>query len=112
VLGVSVIQKSRQIGILKATGTSTGTVIRVFLAEGALVGIAGSLAGCGLGALMSWAFAVLVKNPYGESLFPVELGPGLFLLASGVAVATSIVASVAPAVHAARLDPAVVIRYG
>lgn len=112
VLGVSVIQKSRQIGILKATGTSTGAVVRVFLAEGALVGIAGSVAGCLLGAGMSWAFAVLVKNPYGESLFPVELGPGLFLLASGVAVATSIAASVAPAVHAARLDPAVVIRYG
>ena len=112
VLGVSVLQRSRQIGILKATGTSTGTVVRVFLAEGALVGFAGSIAGCFLGAGMSWAFAVLVKNPYGESLFPVELGPGLFLLASGVAIATSIAASVAPAVHAARLDPAVVIRYG
>ena len=112
VLGVSVIQKSRQIGILKATGTSTGTVVRVFLAEGALVGVAGSMAGCFLGAGMSWAFAVLVENPYGESLFPVELGPGLFLLASGVAIATSIAASVAPAVHAARLEPAVVIRYG
>lgn len=112
VLGVSVIQKSRQIGILKATGTSTGAVVRVFLAEGALVGIAGSAAGSLLGAAMSWAFAAFVKNPYGEALFPVELGPGLFLLASAVAIATSIAAAVAPAVHAARLDPAVVIRYG
>jgi lipoprotein-releasing system permease protein len=112
VLGVSVIQKSRQIGILKATGTSTGTIVRVFLAEGALVGIAGSLAGSLLGAAMSGAFAALVKNPYGESLFPVALTPGLFLLASVVAIATSIAAAVAPALHAARLDPAVVIRYG
>ena len=61
---------------------------------------------------MSYAFAALVKNPYGESLFPIELGPGLFLLASAVALVTSIAASVAPAIHAARLDPAVVIRYG
>jgi lipoprotein-releasing system permease protein len=112
VLGVSVIQKSRQIGILKATGTSTGTVLRVFLVEGALVGVAGSAAGCLLGAAMSYAFAALVRNPYGESLFPIELGPGLFLLASGVAVATSLLAAVAPALHAARLDPAVVIRHG
>lgn len=112
VLGVSVIQKSRQIGILKATGTSTGTVLRVFLAEGAMVGLAGSAAGCALGAGMSFAFATLVKNPYGESLFPFELGPGLYLLASAVATGTAILAAVAPAVHAARLDPAVVIRHG
>jgi lipoprotein-releasing system permease protein len=112
VLGVSVIQKSRQIGILKATGTSTGTVLRIFLVEGALVGVAGSLAGCLLGALMSWGFAAAVKNPYGESLFPIELTPGLFLLASAVAVATAIGAAVAPAVRAARLDPATVIRHG
>ncbi len=112
VLGVSVIQKSRQIGILKATGTSTGTVLRVFLAEGAMVGLAGSAAGCALGAGMSLAFATFVKNPYGESLFPFELGPGLYLLASAVATGTAILAAVAPAVHAARLDPAVVIRHG
>jgi lipoprotein-releasing system permease protein len=112
VLGVSVIQKSRQIGILKATGTSTGTVVRVFLAQGALVGVAGSAAGCLLGTGMSFAFAALVKNPYGESLFPVQLTPGLFLLASAVALSTSLVAAIAPALHAARLDPATVIRHG
>ncbi len=112
VLGVSVIQKSRQIGILKATGTSTGAVLRVFLVEGALVGLAGSLAGGLLGAAMSFGFAAAVKNPYGEALFPVELGPGLFLVAGGVALGTSILAAVAPALHAARLDPATVIRHG
>jgi lipoprotein-releasing system permease protein len=112
VLGVSVIQKSRQIGILKATGTSTGTVLRIFLAQGALVGVAGSILGCGLGTLMGWGFAAAVKNPYGESLFPIELTPGLFLLASAVAIGTAIAAAVAPALHAARLDPATVIRHG
>ncbi len=112
VLGVSVLQKSRQIGILKATGTSTGAVLRVFLVEGAIVGTVGSVAGCALGALMSFGFAAGVKNPYGEALFPVELGPGLFALASAVATATALLAAVAPALHAARLDPAAVIRHG
>jgi lipoprotein-releasing system permease protein len=112
VLGVSVIQKSRQIGILKATGTSTGAVLRIFLVEGAIVGLAGSLAGCALGTAMSYGFAAAVTNPYGESLFPIELTPGLFALASAVALGTSIAAAVAPARHAARLDPAAVIRHG
>jgi lipoprotein-releasing system permease protein len=112
VLGVSVIQKSRQIGILKATGTSTGAVLRIFLAQGALVGVVGSVAGGALGTAMCYGFAAAVKNPYGESLFPVEVTPGLFVLASAVAVSTAVAAAVAPALHAARLDPATVIRHG
>ena len=112
VLGVSVIQKARQIGILKATGTSTGAVVRVFLIEGALVGLAGSVLGGLLGTAMSFGFAAAVKNPYGEALFPVELGPGLFLVAGAVALGTSVLAAAAPALHAARLDPATVIRHG
>jgi lipoprotein-releasing system permease protein len=50
VLGVSVIQKSREIGILKATGTSTGAVLRIFLIEGGIVGLLGSLLGGFIGA--------------------------------------------------------------
>jgi lipoprotein-releasing system permease protein len=112
VLGVSVIQKSREIGILKAMGTSTGSVQRVFLIEGGLVGLAGSVAGGALGAGLSLFFSHAVKNPYGDSLFPVELTPGLFAAASAVALFTGVLSAVVPARHAARLDPAVVIRNG
>jgi lipoprotein-releasing system permease protein len=112
VLGVSVIQKSGEIGILKAMGTSTGRVTRVFLIEGGLVGLFGSVAGCGLGAALAVFFSHAVKNPYGDALFPVELGPGLFAAASLVALVTGLVSAVVPARHAARLDPATVIRHG
>jgi len=112
VLGVSVIQKSREIGILKATGTPTGTVLRIFLAEGSIVGVLGSALGALLGTAMSLGFAAAVKNPYGEALFPVRLTPGLFALASAVAIGTGIAAAVFPARVAARLDPATVIRRG
>ncbi len=112
VLGVSVIQKSREIGILKATGTSTRAVKRIFLIEGGIVGIVGSVAGGALGALLAMFFARAVKNPYGDALFPVELTPPLFALASVVAIGTGLAAAYFPARHAARLDPAVVIRYG
>jgi lipoprotein-releasing system permease protein len=112
VLGVSVIQKSREIGILKATGTSTPTVMRIFLIEGGIVGVVGSVAGGALGALLSFAFQLSVTNPYGESLFPIALSPRLFFVAGLVATATGLAAAWLPARRAALLDPAVVIRYG
>jgi len=112
VLGVSVIQKRGEIGILKATGTSTGTVKRIFLIQGAIVGVVGSLAGGLIGAGLSTFFAHAVKNPYGESLFPVALTPGLYLAASAVALVTGLASAWYPARHAARLDPATVIRHG
>jgi lipoprotein-releasing system permease protein len=112
VLGVSVIQKSREIGILKATGTSTGAVLRIFLIEGGIVGLLGSLLGGFIGAGLSAFFARAVKNPYGESLFPIALTPRLFLTASAVALVTGLLSAWYPARHAARLDPAQVIRGG
>jgi lipoprotein-releasing system permease protein len=112
VLGVSVIQKSREIGILKATGTSTRTVQRIFLLEGAIVGALGSVLGSILGSAMGLAFAGLARGPGGAPLFPVDLTPGLYLGASGVAILTGTLAAWFPATRAARLDPAEVIRYG
>ena len=112
VLGVSVIQKSREIGILKATGTTTRTIQRIFLLEGAIVGAVGSVLGAVLGSAMALAFANLARGPTGAPLFPVDLTPGLFLGAATVAILTGTLAAWFPASRAARLDPAEVIRYG
>lgn len=112
VLVVSVVQKSREIGILKAMGTPTGKVMRVFLIQGAVVGVVGSVLGSALGAGLALFFTWAARNPDGSPLFPITLDPGLFLTAAGVALVTGLVAAVAPARRASRLDPAVVIRNG
>jgi lipoprotein-releasing system permease protein len=112
VLVVSVVQKSREIGILKAMGTPTRRIIRVFLIEGAMVGLAGSILGVALGAGLALFFAGLASNPDGSPTFPVDLNLALFLRASLIATFTGIVAAAAPAHRAARLDPVEVIRYG
>jgi lipoprotein-releasing system permease protein len=112
VLVVSVVQKSREIGILKAMGTPTRRIIRVFLIEGALVGLAGSVLGVALGAGLAVFFASLATNPDGSPTFPVDLSIALFLRASIIATLTGIFAAAAPAHRAARLDPVEVIRYG
>jgi lipoprotein-releasing system permease protein len=112
VLVVSVVQKAREIGILKAMGTPTRRIIRVFLIEGALVGLSGSVLGVALGAALALFFAGLATNPDGSPTFPVNLTVALFVRTSVIATLTGIVAAAAPAHRAARLDPVEVIRYG
>ena len=112
VLVVSVVQKSREIGILKAVGTTTGRIKRVFLIQGGLLGLAGSAIGCGIGTALALSFATLARNPDGSPTFPVDLNAGLYLSATLIATATGLIAAVVPARRAARMDPATVIRYG
>jgi len=110
VLIVSVTQKSKEIGILRAMGASQGQILRVFLLEGGVLGLAGSLFGSALGAAAIVLWGVLVKNPDGTPLFPLELDPRLFVGAAVLATLTGIAAALAPAVRGARLDPVVAIR--
>ena len=112
VLIVSVVQKSREIGILRAMGTSTRRVVRIFLIEGAILGLGGSLVGIAFGSGLALFFASLAKNPDGSATFPVALGAGLFLRSAAIATTVGLLSAVLPARRAAKLDPAEVIRYG
>jgi lipoprotein-releasing system permease protein len=111
VLAVSVVQKSREIGILRATGSSVSTVTRIFLVQGGVVGLLGSLLGSGVGTVLALLFANLATNPDGSATFPVDLNPGLFARSVGVAVLVGIGAATVPARRAAKLDPAQAIRH-
>ena len=110
VLVVSVVQKSRQIGILRAMGVSRGSVLVVFLLQGGLVGLAGAVAGSALGALLATSFASFNTGPGGAATFPVALEPRLFVSAAAIALATGVLSAVLPARRASRLDPAEAIR--
>jgi len=110
VLIVSVTQKSKEIGILRAMGASRGQILRVFLIEGGVLGLAGSVFGSALGAAAIVAWGALVKNPDGTPLFPLELDPRLFAGAAILATLTGVLAALAPALRGARLDPVVAIR--
>jgi lipoprotein-releasing system permease protein len=110
VLIVSVTQKSKEIGILRAMGASQGQIMRVFLLEGGVLGLAGSVFGSALGAGAILAWGALVKNPDGTPLFPLELDPRLFAASAVLATLTGIAAAIAPALRGARLDPVVAIR--
>jgi lipoprotein-releasing system permease protein len=110
VLVVSVVQKSKEIGILRAMGTARGQVLRVFLIQGGFMGLTGSL----FGSLLAWGFLLLwrgvAKNPDGTTMFVVVIEPSLFMLACAGSTLVGILAAVVPARRAAQLDPAVAIR--
>ena len=93
-------------------GTRTSQVERIFLVQGAVLGLAGSAVGIAVGTGLSLLFASLATNPDGSPTFPVNLSLGLYVGAAAVATLTGLLAAVAPARRAARLDPADVIRYG
>jgi lipoprotein-releasing system permease protein len=110
VLVVVVVQKSREIGVLRAMGISQGQILRVFLLQGGLLALGGAVAGSlvGAGALALWQR--YARNADGTEMFPLVLDPTLFAVALMVATLTGLLAAVAPALRAARLDPVVAIR--
>ena len=110
VLIVSVVQKSREIGILRAMGASRGQILRVFLIEGAVLGLVGSAFGSVLAVLAIWAWGAFLTNPDGTPLFPIGMDPKLFLASAVIATLTGLASALLPAMRGARLDPVVAIR--
>lgn len=110
VLVVSVVQKRREIGILRAMGATRAQVMRVFLFQGAIVGALGSALGIGLAWAMIWAFVAFVHGEDGLPLFAITFPPSLALIVSAITMVCGVLAAVAPARRAAKLDPAQAIR--
>ncbi len=110
VLVVSVVQKRREIGILRAMGGSRGQIQRVFLLQGAIVALVGSLLGCAMAAAWVEVFLHMVRNPDGSPLFPIDVPASTYLSTALAAIVFGLLAAAAPARRAARLDPAQAIR--
>ena len=106
VLAVSVVQRTREIGILRAMGSSQQQILRVFLLQGGLLGLCGSLLGVMVGYVL-----VQVFNGIDERLFVIRLEPSMLLSAILIATASGVIAAMVPARRAAQYDPAVAIRY-
>jgi lipoprotein-releasing system permease protein len=111
VLIVSVVQRSREIGILRAVGTSRRRILAVFLIQGGILGLGGSVIGSALGVLFAALFE-LMTSTNGVPRFPVKVDLPLIASASALAVGVGLGAAVIPARRASRLDPATAIRGG
>ncbi|NOT28478.1 MAG: ABC transporter permease [Acidobacteria bacterium] len=112
VLIVSVVQKSREIGILRAVGTPPRRILAVFLIQGGVLGLVGSVVGSALGVAFAKLFETMTSNPDGLPRFPVQIDITLLASSTVLAISVGLIAAVLPALRAARLDPATAIRSG
>lgn len=91
-------------------GAARGAILRVFLLQGAIIGVAsailGSVGGTGLMVLGSW----LLRSPDGSAFLTVRWAPELYIGAIAVAIVCGVLAAIVPARRAAGLDPAQAIR--
>ncbi|WP_439549095.1 ABC transporter permease [Falsiroseomonas sp.] len=110
VLVVSVVQRGREIGILRAMGARRGQVLLVFLIQGGVLGIVGAALGSLMGAGLLLVWHDRVRQTDGTELFPFTLDPLLIGGTMVFAALVGVLAGMAPAMQAARLDPALAIR--
>jgi len=111
-LAITVLQKSRQIGILKAMGIKDREASLVFLFQGFTLGFVGSIIGISIGVGMLFAFTTFVTDESGSSLISFYIDWGFILLSWVIAIVASTLAGVLPARRSARLSPIEVINAG
>jgi len=111
-----VIEKTRDIGVLKSMGVSHRQTGRIFLIEGAIIGVAGTLLGFLLAGILAWIqirfnLISIPEDVYFMSQLPIQLELSYFLIIGGLAIVCSILATIYPSTKAIRLAPAEAIRY-
>lgn len=112
VLAITVIQKSKQIGILKAMGIGDKDASLIFLFQGLLLGLLGAILGILLGLGLAYSFTTFALKPDGSPVVPLLINPVFIGLSALFAVVVSVVAALIPARKSSKLNPIEVIRNG
>jgi len=109
-----VLDKKKEIAVLKAMGASNSALLRAFLYQGAIIGVLGTAIGLALGVLLCKVLLVhalpLDPKVYFISHLPVQVRPMEFVMVGVFAIVVCLGATVWPALHAARLRPAEAFR--
>lgn len=111
-LAITVLQKSRQIGILKAMGIRDGQASLIFMFQGLILGFFGGLLGMGLGYGLLKMFSTFAKGADGNPIIPITFDLPFILISGSIAIVSALVASVIPARKSQKLSPIEVIRNG
>jgi lipoprotein-releasing system permease protein len=104
VLGITVIQRSRELGILKALGIKNSGARMIFIFQGGILGLLGAFLGALLGLFLVKSFTAFV------SVFSIEIRPSQMILVIIITTLASIFSAVIPANSSAKMNPIEVIR--
>jgi lipoprotein-releasing system permease protein len=110
-----VMEKRKDIAILKSMGATDGSIARIFVFKGLVIGLVGAVLGNGAGLGLSWLISKY-KLPLPHGVFftetvPVEIVPGYFVAVTIAAFFVCLCVTLYPASRAARVAPVDVIRY-
>jgi putative ABC transport system permease protein len=114
---MSVMERTRLIGVLKALGTTNSEVIKLFLTESAIMGLVGGLIGAFIGFLLSSLISDIglraagVGGGMGMGGLTAVVSPQLVLFAIGFSVFVGMVSGLLPARMASKLEPVEALRY-
>jgi lipoprotein-releasing system permease protein len=110
VLVVSVVQKQKEIGILRAMGATPSRVMSVFLLQGGFYGLLGSVLGSALSLALLNFFSRVSRNADGTLLISPDIEPSVVAWACALALVVGLLAAALPARRAASMDPVQAIR--
>ncbi len=100
----TVMERTREIGIRRATGARRSDIVRQFLSESVLISVGGGLLGIGFGLGLSWLIARTAE-------WKTIVTPASVIIAFSVSVAVGVVFGIYPAMKASRIDPIEALRY-
>lgn len=112
VLVISVVQKRKQIGILKAMGIKDSTSSFIFLFQGLILGILGATLGIVLGLGLLKMFTAFAVNPDGTPVVNILISYKFIALSWGIAIIAAVLASIIPSISSKRLSTIEVIKNG
>lgn len=106
---MSILERTREIGVMKSIGASNNEILLVFLLESSILGLFGGLIGCGLGIVMAKGVEIIAQSSFG--FLKAAVTPELILGTMFFSFAIGIISGLLPARRAAKMDPVEALRY-